>query len=246
MKKVIFMLMFVLCVNVGVHAQDVTYIDANNIYSIIVGEAIEDYELACKNPQQLTRYEFIANLINIYEIRMGKIETASLGGYFSDYENMTEEEKTYIDKAVMLGIVPKGTAFNKDFVIDYDEAYNYSLSVVDTIDFITKTKPQDMITSFIVNNRFVNKVNSGEKVNFYFSLNSTPDFNKCCVLMVLYEKDKLIDIKSDYFDNLRENEFTVMNVKLDIPENDGEYKLKVFLLDDINSIKPLCDYTFIQ
>ena len=235
--------MFVLCVNVCVHAQDVTLTDAKNIYSNIVGEAINDYEIICENSQEMTRYEFIANLINVYEIRMGKIETAALGGYFSDYKNMT---KNYLDKAVMLGIVPKETAFNGDFVIDYEEAYNCLLSINDTIDFIKNTKPQDMITSFIVNNTFVNKTQIGKKVNFYLSLNSTPDFNRCCVLAVLYEKDKLCDIQFKNYNDLKENEFTVMNVSIDIPQSDGEYKLKVFLLDDLNSIKPLCGYSFIQ
>lgn len=194
--------------------------------------------------EEVSQYDFLKSLIKTWEIRMGELRPAALGGYLEGYDALEEDEKTVIDKAVMLGIAPENGKFEKDKAIDSDTASVYVQRIIKSIEIMKNHGMQEVITSFR-NEAGITGVPGG-KITFYAALNETPEYNDAALIMALYCNDRLIDISHKSYTDLENYDFTIMHTSLEIPEVEGNMRVKVFIFDSLKSLKPIYEYKLIR
>lgn len=200
----------------------------------------------CFEPNKpMTVYELTKGLADAWEIRMGSLEPAVLGGYLSDYSGLSAIEKRYADKAVMLGIVPERGKLGFNETADSETAKKYVGRISESMQIMSIHGDLGLTSCYRDELGITGTPKKGEKVHFYASLNEKPDdYDKATVITALYDGGRLVDVVQSNYNYF--GDFTVMHNEITIPENDGDYKVKSFVFDGLEAMCPIYEYKLIR
>ena len=199
----------------------------------------------CFNPQEeMQEYDLIKSLVTVWEIRMGNIEAPALGGYLSGYSAFIESEKKVIDKAVMIGIAPESGVLNKNGGVSKDAASLYVKKLMDAIDIMKNHGVSEVITSFR-NDEEITGV-PANTTRFFATLNAPASYKEASLIVALYSDGRLTDVAHKSYKNLETSDFTIMHQTLEIPETEGNIRVKAFIFDGVNSLKPIYEYKLLR
>ena len=186
----------------------------------------------------------IKSIVTAWEIRMGELSPAALGGYLEGYGKLSEEEKKIIDKAVMIGISPQSGKISKDRALEKNLAIEYVNQLKKTIEIMNNHGVEEVITSFRNEDGITGE--PGGEITFYATLNEPPQYNDANLIMALYCDERLIDVEYKNYKELSNADFTIMHVTLKITENKGNIKAKAFIFDSLNVLKPIYEYKLLR
>ena len=194
--------------------------------------------------KNVTNMEFTKCMVAAWEIRFGGIDGAGMGASFSDYSDMSEYEKGILDKAVMLGIVKNGTKFSKDSAISKENAEDFGEKLIANAEIMKSYGMGDEAASFRNDCKIVGSAESG-RIYFYKTYNKPPEFDKASLVVALYDGARIVDVSCKNYTGLCENEFSILHASVLVPQKDGEYRVKAFMLDSLQGLKPIYEYKLI-
>ena len=272
MKRVIITLMLIFCgVITSASAQEITKEEFAESLSHVIfyGAEFEDVSISdMDNPSKVikalvsmgvmecnSKGEFepakaileidaIKSLVTAWEIRMGGLEPAALGGYLGGYAELTPKEKKIIDKAVMIGIVPESGSISKERILEKNTATEYISQFTKTIEIMKNHGVGEVITSFR-NEVGITGAPEG-KITFYASLNEAAEFDDAVLVLALYSDNRLIAVSKKNYEELKNYDFCVMHTSVEIPEIEGDIKAKAFIFDGFKDLKPIYEYKLIR
>lgn len=227
-----------------IYIKDIKNPSSSILKAVSTGVISLDHE-ECFNPEEeVSEYEALKSLVKAWEIRMGKLEAPALGGYLEGYASLTDLEKNIVDKAVMLGIALESGKIERERLVDSATASVYVERILSSIGIMKNHGVQEVITSFR-NEEGVTGI-PYNKITFYATLNETPPYDDATLVMALYCNSKLIDVTHKNYTGLKNFDFAVMHASLEIPETEGDIRVKTFMFDGLNSIKPIYEYKLLR
>lgn len=193
----------------------------------------------------VTNFEFTECLVKTWEMRFGGLSGAALGGDFSDYSDLGKYEKSILDKGTMLGIVKNGDKFLKDNVMQKADAEELCNRLFNNAVVMKRYKMDREVTAFRDDRGITGEAKCG-KIYFYKTFNTPCGHDTAALVAAVYDGGVLKDVAYKSYSGLCENDFTIMHVSVSVPEESGDYSVKAFVFDCIDTMKPIYDYRLID
>lgn len=216
------------------------------ITAVVSAGIIKLNQGAFETERYVTNYELTEGLVKAWEIRMGEFSPPALGGFSEGYSDLNADEKRVLDKAAMLGILPSNGNFSKDAYADVNDAEMYIKKITEAINIMKVHGFEDIVTGFRIENELTGTPRRGSKVKFFASVNEEPEFDSAVIIIALYDGKTLVDVSHKTYNGLQGKDFAVMHSEIEIPNDEGNYKVKAFIFDSLKSLVPIYEYKLIQ